>query len=76
MAEGQGSAGNVIAALASVVCSGLGQLIQGRPVPALLFFIFTYGGYALWWFLLFPAVIGGIVHLCSIISAAMWKPRG
>ncbi len=74
MAEGQGSSGNVIAALASVICAGLGQLIQGRVLPALLFFVFTYGGYALWW-LVFPAVIGALVHLWSIINAALWKPK-
>lgn len=31
---GQGSSGNVIAALASFFIPGLGQLIQGRPFAA------------------------------------------
>lgn len=75
MSTGRGSAGNVIAALASFFIPGLGQLVQGRILPALLFCIFAFGGYALWWVLLFPAVIGGIAHIWSIIDAALWKPR-
>ncbi|GEM_PF-338255 len=74
MSAGQGSAGNIIAALVNVPFPGLGQLIQGRLLSALLFFIFTYGSYALW-FLLFPLVIGGVLHLWSILDAALWKPK-
>jgi TM2 domain-containing membrane protein YozV len=76
MADGQGSTGNVIAALASFFIPGLGQLIQGRILHAALFFIVPIVGYALWWLLFIPAIIGGLVHLWSIIDAAMWKPRG
>jgi hypothetical protein len=36
---GQGSTGNVIAALASFFIPGLGQLLQGRVLPALLQFV-------------------------------------
>ncbi|MCF1427807.1 MAG: hypothetical protein LPD71_05670 [Shewanella sp.] len=70
----QGSAGNVIAALASFFIPGLGQLIQGRIFPALLFCIFAFGGYALWW-LIIPAIIGGIAHLWSIVDAARYSPQ-
>ncbi len=35
MAQGQGSAGNVIAALCSLLFPGLGQLLQGRVLSAL-----------------------------------------
>jgi TM2 domain-containing membrane protein YozV len=66
MAEGQGSAGNVIAALASFFIPGLGQLIQGRPWKALLMFVLAA---LLWWILL-----GWIIHLWAIIDAALWKP--
>ena len=38
MAGGQGSSGNIIAALASFFAPGLGQLLQGR-VLAFLFFL-------------------------------------
>ena len=65
---GQGSTGNVIAALASFFIPGLGQLIQGRLLMAA--FQFVLAG-ILWWFLL-----GWLVHLWSIIDAAMWKPPG
>jgi TM2 domain-containing membrane protein YozV len=65
---GQGSTGNVIAALASFFVPGLGQLIQGRPVKALVMFVLAS---VLWLILL-----GWIIHLWSIIDAALWKPNG
>ncbi|MCM2332350.1 MAG: hypothetical protein NDI82_00175 [Anaeromyxobacteraceae bacterium] len=65
---GQGSAGNVIAALASFFIPGLGQLVQGRPFIALVMFALAA---LLWIFLL-----GWVVHLWSIIDAAIWKPKG
>ncbi len=68
----QGSAGNVIAAICNVFFPGLGQLVQGRILPALIFAIVCVGGYALWW-LVFPAVIAAIFHLFSIINAATYK---
>ena len=39
--SGQGSGGNVIAALCNVFFPGLGQLVQGRILAALLFAIFV-----------------------------------
>jgi TM2 domain-containing membrane protein YozV len=65
---GQGSTGNVIAALASFIIPGLGQLIQGRPLKALVMFVLAG---VLWIFFL-----GWLVHLWSIIDAALFKPRG
>ena len=64
---GQGSTGNVIAALASFFIPGLGQLLQGRLFMAI--FMFVLAG-VLWVFLL-----GWIVHLWSILDAALWRPR-
>ena len=64
---GQGSTGNVIAALASFFIPGLGQLIQGRLMMAIVMFVLAA---VLWWFLL-----GWIIHLWSILDAALWKPR-
>jgi TM2 domain-containing membrane protein YozV len=64
---GQGSTGNVIAALASFFIPGLGQLLQGRPLIALVQFVMAG---ILWFFLL-----GWIIHLWSILDAALWKPR-
>ena len=64
-AQGQGSAGNVIAALASFFIPGLGQLLQGRVIKALLMFVLAG---VLWWFML-----GWVIHLWSIIDAALFK---
>jgi TM2 domain-containing membrane protein YozV len=63
---GQGSAGNVIAAVCSLFVPGLGQLVQGRLGMAILQFVLAI---FLWFFLL-----GWAVHLWSIIDAALWKP--
>jgi TM2 domain-containing membrane protein YozV len=64
---GQGSAGNVLAALCSFFIPGLGQLLQGRVVTAAIQFVLAA---ALWFFLL-----GWLVHLWSIVDAARWKPK-
>lgn len=69
---GQGSGGNVIAALCSFFLPGLGQLVQGRILAALLFFLFIGAGYAMGW-LVFPAVIGALLHLWCIIDAARFR---
>lgn len=68
MSDGQGSAGNVIAALCSFFIPGLGQLVQGRLLLALVQFVLAA---ILWWVLL-----GWIIHLWSIISAALYEPPG
>ena len=68
-----GSTGNVIAALCSVFIPGLGQLIQGRLLLAIIMFISVGVLYWFWWFFIFPAVIGALIHLFSIISAATYK---
>lgn len=65
--SGQGSAGNVIAALASFFIPGLGQLLQGRLLMALVMFVMAS---VLWFFLL-----GWIIHLWSILDAATFRPR-
>ncbi len=65
---GQGSTGNVIAALCSFFIPGLGQLIQGRLLMAILMFVLSG---ILWVFLL-----GWIVHLWFVLDAALFKPKG
>ncbi|MCG7535797.1 hypothetical protein [Pseudoalteromonas sp. OOF1S-7] len=69
---GQGSGGNVIAAICNVFFPGLGQLVQGRLLAALIFAIICVGGYALWW-LVVPAILAAIVQLWSIIDAAKYR---
>ncbi len=67
MAAGQGSTGNVIAALCSFFIPGLGQLIQGRVMMALIQFVLAG--------LLWIVLLGWLIHLWSIIDAAMFKPK-
>lgn len=74
MSNGRGSTGNVIAALASFFIPGLGQLIQGRVLAALLFFLGATCGYSLVYFVV-PAFIGGLIHLWSIVNAALWRAQ-
>ncbi len=69
---GQGSGGNVLAAICNVFFPGLGQLVQGRILAALLFAIFFFGGAALW-FLIVPGIIAAIAYIWSIVDAATFK---
>jgi TM2 domain-containing membrane protein YozV len=63
---GQGATGNVIAAVCSFFIPGLGQLVQGRPVKALIMFALAGLLWLIW--------MGWIIHLWSIIDAAVWSP--
>jgi len=65
--SGGGSAGNVIAALCSRFIPGLGQLVQGRLLIALIMFVLAS---LLWW-----VWLGWIIHLWAILDAALWKPQ-
>jgi hypothetical protein len=70
-----GSTGNVIAALASFFIPGLGQLLQGRVLWALAWFVlscFVWLVGVLTFGLL--AFLGTIVHLLSCIHAALYRP--
>lgn len=64
---GQGSGGNVLAALCSFVIPGLGQLLQARLLMAVVHFVLAS---ALWFVLL-----GWIIHIWSVIDAAKFDPR-
>ena len=65
--NGQGSTGNVVAALASFFIPGLGQLIQGRLLMAAVHFSLAAILWLVW--------LGWIVHLWSILDAARWRSR-
>ena len=65
---GQGSTGNVIAAVCSFFVPGLGQLVQGRVFTAIVHFVLA----AVLWIVL----LGWLMHLWSIVDAAVWKPKG
>jgi TM2 domain-containing membrane protein YozV len=62
-----GSAGNVIAAICSFFYAGLGQLVQGRIITAIIHFLLASLG---WLFFL-----GWLVHLYSIYDAAVYNPE-
>ncbi len=64
---GQGSTGNVIAALCSFFIPGLGQLLQGRVFAALVLFVASG---VLWFFFL-----GWLVHLVAALDAALWRSK-
>ncbi|MCP4368080.1 MAG: hypothetical protein GY797_08245 [Deltaproteobacteria bacterium] len=64
--EGQGSTGNVIAAVCSFFIPGLGQLVQGRLISAALQFVLAAVLWVIW--------LGWVIHLWSIIDAARFKP--
>ncbi len=63
----QGSTGNVIAAICSFFIPGLGQLVQGRLLMAIIHFVFA----SLLWIIL----LGWIIHLWSILDAALFKGK-
>jgi TM2 domain-containing membrane protein YozV len=65
--SGQGSAGNVIAALCSFFVPGLGQLLQGRLLMAAVQFVLA----GVLWFVL----MGWVIHLWSVLDAALFKPN-
>ena len=64
---GQGSAGNVLAALCSFFISGLGQLLQARLGMAIVHFVLAI---VLWFVLL-----GWIIHLWSVLDAAKFVAK-
>ena len=64
---GPGSGGNVLAALCSFFIPGLGQLLQGRLLMAIIQFVLA----AVMWIVL----LGWLIHLWSILDAALYKPR-
>jgi TM2 domain-containing membrane protein YozV len=66
MSEGQGSSGNVLAAICSFFIPGLGQLVQGRLLIAIVMFVLAG--------LLWIVMLGWLIHLWSILDAALFRP--
>lgn len=73
--NGPGSAGNVIAAICSLFIPGLGQLVQGRVISAVLWFLAACVTYAITWLLTLTTLPFGwfIVSIFSCISAAVYR---
>ena len=68
----QGSGGNVLAAVCSFFIPGLGQLVQGRLMFALFFFVGWLVSWALT-FVLIGWVTLPIIYIWGIIDAAKYK---
>lgn len=64
---GQGSTANVIAALCSFFVPGLGQLIQGRLKIAIVMVVLTW--------LLWLIGLGWIIHIWSVVDAALYEKK-
>jgi TM2 domain-containing membrane protein YozV len=65
---GQGSAGNVIAAICSFFIPGLGQLVQGRILAAIILFVVSGCLWLIW--------LGWLGHIIAALDAALWRgPR-
>ena len=75
MGTGQGSTGNVIAAICSLFIPGLGQLLQGRVLSAIVWFVAGCIAGAVTWLLTLTLFPFGwfVVSLFSCISAAMYR---
>ncbi|MEM1012048.1 MAG: hypothetical protein AAGI46_07480 [Planctomycetota bacterium] len=70
---GQGGTANVIAAIASAILPGLGQLAQGRIAPAIFFFVVD----VTLWVLLSIICLGWlalVIHAWACLDAALWEP--
>ena len=75
MSAGQGSAGNVIAAICSLIIPGLGQLVQGRILSAIVWFVVACIAFAVTWLITLSLLPFGwfIVSIFSCINAAMYR---
>ncbi|HRQ34239.1 MAG: hypothetical protein RBT79_06365 [Chiayiivirga sp.] len=72
---GQGSTGNVIAAICSLFIPGLGQLVQGRLISAILWFLTACVAFAITWLVTLSLLPFGwfIVSIFSCLNAALYR---
>ncbi len=75
MGNGPATTGNVIAAICSFFVPGLGQLVQGRVVSALLWFLAACVMGVLTWLLTLTLLPFGwlLVSILSCINAALYR---
>ncbi|WP_024891147.1 hypothetical protein [Luteimonas huabeiensis] len=79
MSAGQGSTGNVIAAICSFFVPGLGQLFQGRVLSAILWFVSACVAFAVTWLLTLSLLPFGwfVVSIFACVNAALYRrPAG
>jgi TM2 domain-containing membrane protein YozV len=76
MGNGEGSTGNVIAAVCSFFVPGLGQLVQGRVLAALTWFVLACVAFAVTWLITLSLLPFGwfVVAVFSCINAAVYRP--
>jgi hypothetical protein len=67
--SGQGSGGNVLAALCSFIIPGLGQLLQGRLGMAIFM---HFLGWVVWFGTAF--LFGWVINMWSAVDAARFIP--
>lgn len=77
MSTAQGSTGNVIAAICSLFIPGLGQLVQGRLLWALTWFLLGGIAFAITWVITLSLLPFGwfVISVMSCIHAAVYSPR-
>ena len=77
MSTGQGSSGNVIAAICSFFIPGLGQLVQGRLLSAIFWFVFACIAFVVTWLITLSLLPFGwfVVSILSCINAAIYKVK-
>lgn len=63
----QGNTGNVIAAICSFFIPGLGQLVQGRLIKALIMFVLAAMLWIFW--------LGWIITIWAVYDAAVFDPN-
>ncbi|QCO68160.1 hypothetical protein E4582_07000 [Luteimonas yindakuii] len=71
----QGSTGNVIAAICSFFIPGLGQLVQGRVLSAIGWFVTACVAFVITWLLTLSLLPFGwfVVSVFSCINAAVYR---
>ena len=76
MSAGLGSAGNVIAAICSFFVPGLGQLVQGRILWAIGWFVLACVAFGVTWLVTLSLLPFGwfVVSVFSCIHAAVYSP--
>ena len=77
ISSGQGSMGNIVAALCSFFVPGLGQLLQGRIFWALTWFALACAAFAFTWLITFSLLPFGwfLVSVFACVHAAVFRAR-
>lgn len=75
MRNGPGSAGNIIAAICSLIVPGLGQLVQGRVLSAIMWFLAACIAWVITWLVTLTLLPFGwfVVSVFACINAAVYR---